>query len=389
MRILYAHSFYRVAGGEDRHVRDQVDLVARTHDVKLISESNSDLPETAATAARMLYSGAKKREVLATIDRFAPDVVHLHNSYPSLGPAVVLAARERRIPIVMTVHNHRLRCPNGLMFTKDKLCRRCEAGLYVNAIVHRCFPTKKQAGAYASSLWAHRFIMRLEQGISCFIAPSEFMRRRLLEWGIRAERVRMVRHFTATVDDSRATNNVGSYGMFAGRLSAEKGVDVLLTALERAGNPPFLVIGDGPEATGLRALAATLNLTNTRFLGWRPREELERLMAAARYVAIPSVWHENAPIVALEALAAARPLLVSEMGGLPELVANGSGVLFRSGDSIDLSRHIVRLERDDEFCLQASRAAMKFARQWLTPAEHLAGIESLYREITAHELSHG
>src|SRR5918994_2114012 len=179
MRILFAHSFYRMAGGEDRHVREQVELVSRAHDVELIAASNADLPEAATTAMRMMYSRGKKQQIMEAIDRFAPEVVHIHNAYPSLGPSVILAAHERRIPIVMTVHNMRLRCPNGLMFTQGSLCRRCEAGMYANAVVHACFPTKRQASAYAGALWLHRFVMRLEPRISRFIAPSEFIRSRI------------------------------------------------------------------------------------------------------------------------------------------------------------------------------------------------------------------
>ena len=89
----------------------------------------------------------------------------------------------------MTVHNLRLRCPNGLMFTDGAICRRCESGAYFNAVMHPCFPTRKQAASYASILWIHRFIMRLEQRIARFVVPSDFMRRRLSEWGISPERV--------------------------------------------------------------------------------------------------------------------------------------------------------------------------------------------------------
>ncbi|MGZ5385446.1 MAG: glycosyltransferase, partial [Acidimicrobiia bacterium] len=195
MRILFAHSFYRASGGEDRHVHEQVELVSQAHDVELIAEANLDLSESPATAARMLYSHTKKRETGLIIDRFSPDIVHIHNMYPSIGPAVLLAAIQRRIPVVLTVHNYRLRCPNGLMFTEGGTCRRCESGLYVNALTHRCFPTRKQAGAYAAVLWAHRFAMRLERHVSRFVVPSEFMRQRLLEWGFEEERIRMVRHF--------------------------------------------------------------------------------------------------------------------------------------------------------------------------------------------------
>lgn len=387
MRILYAHCFYRIPGGEDRHVRQQVELVSRAHDVELISEENIHLSESPETAARMLYSRAKKQDIGAIIDRFAPDVVHVHNAYPSLGPAVVLAARERGVPVVMTVHNFRLRCPNGFMFTEGAMCHRCESGLYVNAMVHRCFPTKKQAGAYAAILWAHRFVMRLEERIARFIAPSEFMGQRLLEWGIGEKRVRVIRHFVPSAGSSGSDPRIGSYGAFLGRLSSEKGLDILLAALHRAGDPPFLIVGDGPHRRALEDLARKLRLASTRFLGWRSHEEVGELVTAARYVAIPSVCEENAPLAALEALAAARPLLVSESGGLPELVATGAGVVFRPGDEIDISKKITLLMEDDELCRHASTEALTFAHRWLDPERHLAGLESLYRELSTNEVT--
>lgn len=382
MRILYAHSFYRVPGGEDRHVRDQVDLVSKAHDVELISEANVELSDGVATAARMLFSRAKNEAVGGMMDRFVPDVVHIHNMYPSLGPAVVLAARARGIPIVMTVHNFRLRCPNGLMFTEGAVCRRCEPGFYVNGIVHQCFPTRKQAGAYAAVLWAHRFVMRLERRIARFIAPSEFMRQRLLEWGIGSDRISLIRHFINPADDEGTNAKVGPYGAFIGRLSPEKGLDVLLAALRRAGDPPFLIVGDGVQRQALENLARKLGLTKTKFLGWRSREEVRELLAAARYVAIPSVGEESANLGALEALSAGRPLLVSERGALPELVASGAGLLCRPGDEIAMSEKISMLNEDDELCRHASNEALKFAHRWLVPSRHLADLESLYSELS-------
>jgi glycosyltransferase involved in cell wall biosynthesis len=380
MRILYAHSFYRIAGGEDRHVRDQVELVSGAHEIELISASNADLPDRATTAIQMTYSREKKREILGIIDRFAPEVVHIHNAYPSLGPAVILAAHERGIPIVMTVHNMRLRCPNGLMFTEGSLCRRCEAGMYANAVIHACFPTRRQASAYAGALWIHRFVMRLEHRISRFIAPSDFIRRRLLDWRIAPERVETIRNFTPGTGMPMA-GRVGTYGMFAGRLSMEKGVDILLSALRRAGDPPFRIVGDGPARSGLERMARDLRLRNTTFLGWRTPVALVDLLKGARYVALPSVWEENAPLVALEALAAGRPLIVSDIGGLPELVESGSGVVTRRGDPADLADKIHLLMNNDDACTRASHQATALARRWLRPEQHLRSLESLYANV--------
>ena len=380
MRILYAHSFYRIAGGEDQHVRDQVVLVSRDHDVELISEMNSDLKESPAAVTRMLYSRVKTREMEEVIERFAPDVVHVHNIYPSLGPAVLLAAFERGVPVVMTIHNFRLRCPNGIMFTEGGMCRRCETGVYANALVHRCFPTKTQAGAYAAVLWVHRFLMRFEKRIDRFIVPSEFMRQRVLGWGIDKDRVSLVRHFIPLYLEA-GTSSIGSYGAFFGRLSSEKGVNVLLAALRRAGDPPFLIVGDGPHRRALVDLTRRLGLHNTRFLGWLPTDEVARLMAAARFVALPSVGEETASLAALEALAAGRPLLVSERGALPELVATGAGLASRPGDAIDVAEKISLLVNDDALCREASIQALRFAHRWLDPKRHLDQLESIYGQL--------
>lgn len=380
MRILFAHSFYRVPGGEDSHVKDQVELVSRFHSVDTFFESNLEASPGPRTAARMLYSSSKKREVGAAIDRYSPDVVHVHNIYPSLGPAILLAAYERGVPVVMTVHNLRLRCPNGLMFTDNALCHRCESGNYLNAVMHPCFPTYKQAGAYAAVLWIHRFVMRLHDRVARFIAPSEFVRLRLREWGIPEERIRLVRHFVRPPTTPVPAAESGTYGLFLGRLSAEKGLAVLLGALQRVGDPAFLIAGDGPLRSELERLAQRLALSNTRFLGHRPRAEIAGLLAGARYLALPSISEEASPLAALEALSAGRPLLVSDRGALPEFVARGEGLTCRPDDVADVSEKLLRL-MDDELHQRASIQAARAARTLFTPERHLEALEAVYRDV--------
>jgi glycosyltransferase involved in cell wall biosynthesis len=326
----------------------------------------------------MLYSLPRKRYVERVLDEFSPDVIHLHNVYPSFGPAVHLAAKARGIPVVMTVHNFRLRCPNGLMFTEGSLCRRCQSGVYLHATMHRCFATNQQAAAYASILWMHRFVMRLEDKIAMFIVPSEFMKRRVISWGIDARRVRMVEHFVRRPAGVPAHARVGSYGMFVGRLADDKGLEVLLRALRRAGDPPFLVVGDGPLLEDLQVLVGDLELTQTRLLGWQEHEGIEKLLAEARYVVVPSLKEETAPLSALEALAAGCPLLVTDRGALPEFVGSGAGLISRAGDVGDLAAKLARLVDDDEYCRHASEEALSFARRSLDPERHLADLESIY-----------
>ena len=220
MRILIAHSFYRIPGGEDRYVNQQVNLLGAHHEIELLSARNEDLEGSLRTASRMAFSPGMRRSVEKTLERFRPDVVHLHNPYPSLGPAVHLAARRLKIPIVMTAHNYRLRCPNGYLFTGGSVCHRCVGGNTLNAVIHHCFPSRSQAAAYAASLWAHRYVLKLHHKVDIFIAPSEFIRRQLLSWQFPPDRIELVRNFTdvAVATASRA----GSYGAYVGRGSRAK-----------------------------------------------------------------------------------------------------------------------------------------------------------------------
>jgi glycosyltransferase involved in cell wall biosynthesis len=380
VRVLVAHSFYRVAGGEDGYVRAMVELLGPRHRVELLARRNTDLDGGLAAAARMAWSPASTAMVARELDRFGPDVVHLHNAYPSFGPAVHQAARSRGVPLVMTVHNLRLRCPNGLQFTGGAPCRRCEGGAYANAVRHGCFPTRRQSAAYAAGLWLHRFVARLEDAVAAFVAPSRFVRDRLLEWGIEPGRVELVRTFT--VPPAGPATPQGEGGLYLGRLSAEKGLRELLAALRLAGDPPFELAGDGPLAGELRTQAARLGLRRARFLGRLDRAGVAAALERAGYLALPSVCPENAPLAGLEALAAGRPLLVARIGGLPELVAGGAGLACEPGDVDDLAAALRRLAGDAALRAAAGAAAKSFAAAELAPEAHRHGLERVYAAVT-------
>jgi glycosyltransferase involved in cell wall biosynthesis len=377
---MVAHSFYRQPGGEDRYVSQQVPLLERHHRVELLARRNTDLSEGLATARRMTLSRAEQGRVEEAITRFHPDIIHLHNAYPSLGPAVHLAAHRLGVPLVMTVHNYRLRCPNGYMFTQGTPCRRCERGVYSHAVLHRCFPHRTQSASYATALWLHRFVLRLHDKVELFVTPSEFMRARLLEWGIEKGRVTVVRNFTEL---EPGTPEPGDYGIYLGRLSGEKGVDVLLRALARAGDPPFMVVGDGPSRQDLERLASELGLTRTRFTGHVPSRDVCDLLRSARLIAFPSLWHENAPIAALEAMSAGRPLVVTHMGGLSELVLGGEGFACAPGDAAGMAAHIEALFSDDALCQAVGERALARAREEFSPEHHLERLEDAYQSAIA------
>ncbi len=354
-------------------------LLARFHEIELLSRSNRDLPDGPVTLARMTTSHPGRHEVEATFDRFKPDIVHIHNVYPALGPAVHLAAAGRGIPIVFTVHNFRLRCPNGYMFTNGQICRRCEGGAYHNAVVHDCLATRNQAAGYAAALWLHRFALRLEAKVDRFVAPSNFMAQRLTEWGITQTRIAYIPNFTQLPQVSGA---LGTHGLFLGRMSDEKGIDGLVDALKIAGDPPFILAGDGPALSHLAQKASDIGLVRTRFVGRVERDEVQRLLIQARFVVVASRSEENAPLAALEAMAFGKPLIVTALGGLVELVEDGRGIAVHPDDEPALAAAITRLMNDPTECSVLGRRARAHANDHFSPDVHLAALTRCYQEVT-------
>jgi glycosyltransferase involved in cell wall biosynthesis len=379
LRIIVAHSSYRVAGGEDRYVTQQVDLLRPYHDIELLMARNEELTQSASTAARMIFSANQIDRAKLLIRSFRPDVVHVHNSYPSLGPAIPFAAKREEVPLAMTIHNLRLRCPNGLMYTEGQPCRRCEPGNYANAVVHHCFPSTSQAAAYASALWIHRFLFRLEHMVDIFLAPSDFTRRRLHEWGVPEGRIRLIRNFVPHVSTTLAPP--GTFGLYVGRLSEEKGLRSLLGALARAGDPPFRIVGDGPLESELAALTDRLRLARTQFVGRLDVNQVREMMREARFFVMPSECDENAPLGVLEAMASGLPVVVTRRGGLPELVDQGGGIVCEAGDAAGLADALARLMGKESLCRALGREALAIAREEFTADRHRESLEAAYRSL--------
>jgi glycosyltransferase involved in cell wall biosynthesis len=156
-------------------------------------------------------------------------------------------------------------------------------------------------------------------------------------------------------------------------------VEVLLDALRYANDPPFKVVGGGTLAAALRERASDLGLNNTEFLGAVPADRVGDVLKASRYLVMPSVWNETGGLAALEAMSFGRPLLVTSLGGLPELVRQGTGLVCRPGDARDMAKNIQTLKQDDAFCLEAGTRGLRVSRQEFSPEKHVARLEAAYR----------
>lgn len=320
MRILQVHTKYQKEGGEDVIADSEARLLRDAgHEVRQYHSAN---PRGALQALAGLtlapWNPLMARAVRNEALDFQPDVAHVHNTWFQLSPSVLTAIHSMHIPVVMTLHNYRLICANAQLLRAGRICEDCVGTHPWRGVQHRCYRGSIALSAIAASTIAvGRARHAWDGAVDCFIAPSVFLAEKIASGGIPRQRIAVKPHGVADPGDRMRLPSESSTVLFVGRLSEEKGAAVLIEAWANA--PPngleLVVVGDGPQ----RALLERLGAPGVRFLGWRRREEVQRLMLTARALAFPSIWYEGLPSTVIEGLAAGLPVLASDLGGAAEL----------------------------------------------------------------------
>jgi glycosyltransferase involved in cell wall biosynthesis len=379
MRILILHSRYRSgpASGENRVVEDEARLLTEAgHHVEVFTPELGRPSGLGLVSAGLgtVWSRHAVDRVRTLVARSQPDIVHCHNLFPALSPAVIRATRDVA-PVVLTLHNYRLECLPATLFRDGRICEDCLGRTPWPGILHRCYQDSYAASAaLTSSLVLHQRIGTFDR-IRLYVAISEFVRRKHIEGGLSPDRVTVKPHFTWRAERREGP---GRYFLFLGRLSAEKGVDTLLRAWTQV-RANLLVVGDGPEGTRLRAMAPA----NVEFRGTVEPDEVQALMRHTRALMVPSAWHEGAGKVVLEAYATGVPVLASEVGALPETVHDGvTGLLLPPGDIAAWAEAAARL-LDDSESERMGGAGLDLWNEHYSPERGLEGIERVYREALA------
>lgn len=377
MRVLILHSRYLSgdASGENRVVRDEAKLLAEGgHAVQLYdpSPTRAHGMRLVTTAIDAVWSAEGGKVVRHLMRRFRPDVVHCHNLFPMLSPAVVRTCHSEGIPVVITLHNYRLMCLPSTFLRDGRVCEDCLGRAPWPGVIHRCYRESLSGSTVlATSLLVHRSL-RTFGYVSLFLAVSAFVLEKHIEAGLRADRIRVKSNFTWSVPRREGT---GRNFLYLGRLSPEKGVRTLVRAWDDVG-AELVVVGDGPDADQLRAEAPP----SVRFAGPLPGEDVVDLIREARAVLVPSVWYEAQPRVILEAYAAGVPVVASRIGGLPDLIIEEeSGLLVTPGDGTAWAQAANRL-LDDEAAIRLGEGAHRMWQERFSPERGLAALEEAYRE---------
>lgn len=386
MKILQVHNRYSHPGGEDTVLTNEARLLREHgHQLELLEAHNDDAPPSGLPAQwrlarEMLWSTAGVAAMNAALDRFAPDVVHVHNTFNKLSHAVIRTAVARRVPVVQTLHNYRLACANGLLLREGRPCELCLSQGRWNALRHRCYRGSLPASAVVSLSGAlHLRLGTFKQRGLRVIALTNFSRQLFLRAGLTAQVLRVKPNFVYRQVAAVPQAGRGQHVVFVGRLAAEKGVDLLLDAWRRLAPPGWTLelIGDGE----LRPAAASLD-ASVRWLGWLPPAEVMARIASARFLVMASPWYEGLPMVLLEAYSAATPIIVPRLGGMGEVLDEGrTGHGFDPGSVASLADVLGRALALPPSAWQAlSDGALRAYQALYSPAVNHRQLLSIYQE---------
>jgi glycosyltransferase involved in cell wall biosynthesis len=400
MRVVLANKFLYPRGGAERAVLTLgAELARRGHRVHYFGMQH---PENAVggddvelvrwrdyrqagaarwrDAAAMLYSPSARRSFGRLLDRVRPDVVHVHNIYHQITPSILDAARQRGVPVVMTLHDYKLVCPRYDMLRHGKPCDACIEEGPSACVRYRC-----AGGSWgASLLLACESALHRARGsydaVRLFLVPSLFLAGVLLRAGFARERLRHVPNFATAVASEPGVPEPGRF-LYAGRLSPEKGVETLARAASRLRRGELVLCGTGPLEPALRALASAAPPGRIRLLGHLPAVELWRETARSSFVVAPSEWYENAPFAVLEAMALGRAVVASRLGGLPELVREEeTGDLVPPGDEAAWTQALERgIESPERMRRMGDRARLR-ARDDFALDRHVDRVLHAYAE---------
>lgn len=413
MKILIAHKYWYHRDGSTTHIADLADmLLDRGHEVipfgmksarlgegfseelkKLImhyepffvSEVDFHAPRSIARKfsvwLRTIYSLEAKRQFEKLITHEHPDIVHIHNIYHHISPSILDVCAREKIPVIQTIHDYKLICPNYQLFANGTIDEGCLGGRYFHDVFNRSVHGSLTLGiAAALEMTVHRIWGLIRKPISTFIVPSVCVREKLIADGIDASQIEVLQHFVKPYVAPIAVKE--DYLLCVGRLSEEKGFQIAIEAL-RFLSHSLVIAGSGPFEKELRALTMRMGVNSrVEMVGIVDQKKIQELMARAVCTLVPSLWHEPFGYVIPESFLALTPVVGSDCGAIPELLTPISRELVvPSGDPQALARAVTALLDQPEKSRQLAQNGREYFLRENSAEHYYDSLIRIYNDV--------
>ena len=406
MRILYCNKYNFRFSGTEAYLFETMELMrSRGHEVALFSMADERgaatpydqyfVPHTnfkqrgmftkARLAIRSIYSIDARKRIGRLIEEFNPDIAHVRNIYHHLTPSILWELKSRGIPVIYHLNDFKLICPSYNLVSNGNPCERCRGGNFWNVVREGCYA----GGAAASTVLAaeayfHQWIDTYEKCVDSILAPSDFAKAKLVENGWNENRIVVLPHFQNCRLDNNSWPGQGAHILYFGRLSAEKGVEDLLRAIQKLPHVQLVIAGEGPQRILLESLARELILNNVTFVGHVAGRALEQLIAASQFTVFPSRAYETMGKSILESYAQGRAVVASDLGSRRELVQHRkTGLLYEVGNVEQLSSAIALLYAQPELSQQMGDCGRELLMRKHSQEQHLEALERTYAALVS------
>lgn len=405
MRIIYLNNYYYIRGGSERIFFGEIDLMkkhghevagyARKHLMNVPAKYETLFPpdivtdkigfslETVRTVKEIFYSLSTRDGLEKLVSAFKPDIAHVHNIYGRLTTSVLDLLTQKKVPIVMTLHDYKLACPSYRFMHKGRVCEACIQDRFYMSVLKRCHKGSYAAsGVIALESYINKWLEKYRKNIQLFIAPSCFMKDKILESRWPAQQIKHIPNFLNT-SEFNPQYTPGRYFLYLGRLSEEKGIDTLVRAflVLNQNKIGLTIVGEGPMRTDLERLSN--GNPAIKITGYLSGDQLRNITRNALSIVVPSVYYENAPISLLEAMAYGKPVIGAAIGGIPEMIQDGeNGYLFESGNCDALKIVLERFAKLPPDKIEAmGRAARKKVENINSEESHYHNLMKIYQEV--------
>ncbi len=405
MKILFAHKFFHPAGGPETVLFQSMEALQKMgHEVIPFSmrrpgnlttpyskyfvtevdyhDQNGSFLRKLKMATSLVYSREAKRKMELLIREQKPDIAHLHNIYHQLSPSILLPLRKRNIPVVMTIHDFQLLCPNYTFMREEKPCEKCQGKYFYKAIQYKCVKDSYAKSAISAlEMYVHKLNQTYIKTVDCFIALSRFTQEKLIQYGLPREKIAYLPNYV-NVPTYKTPSAKERYILFVGQLSNKNGILELVKVMRNLPAVKLKVAGKGEQERLVQDFIRENKMENVELVGFLNAERLKKAISCCSFLVFPNNCYHNCPMSVLESFAHCKPVVGSNLGSVPELVEDEvTGVLFKPGNEKDLAEKIKCLYENPEMVKKMGRNARRKVEENYSAEKYYPKLLQIYEQL--------